>query len=90
MSVPAHAHVHTLTASSHRLGPPVVRQPTGHHLENLPVHLGIGLHSMLREHEGDEGKALGLLGQAVDGVMQLRHGTCGQEGRQCPMGKGQV
>lgn len=47
----------------------------GHHLEHLPVHLGVGLHGVLWEHEGDEGKALGLLGQAVDGVMQLRQGT---------------
>lgn len=74
-SVPAHAHAHTLTASSHHLGPPVTRQPTGHHLEHLPVHLRVGLHSMLWEHEGDKGKALGLLGQTVDGVMQLRQGT---------------
>lgn len=41
----------------------------GAHLEHLPVHLRVGLHGVLREHEGDEGKALGLLGQAVDGVM---------------------
>lgn len=38
---------------------------------------------MLREHEGDEGKALGFLGQAVDGVMQLRQGTCRQGSGQC-------
>lgn len=47
----------------------------GHHLEHLPIHLRVGLHGVLREHEGDKGKALGLLGQAVDGVMQLRQGT---------------
>lgn len=36
-------------------------------LEHLPIHLRVGLDGMLREHEGDEGKALGLLGQAVNG-----------------------
>lgn len=41
------------------------------YLEHLPVDLSIGLHSVLREHEGDEGKALWLLGQAVNGVVEL-------------------
>lgn len=41
------------------------------YLEYLPVHLSIGLHGVLREHEGDEGKALRLLGQAVNGVVEL-------------------
>lgn len=47
----------------------------GPHLEYLPVHLRVGLYSMLREHEGDECKTLGFLGQAVDGVVELRQGT---------------
>ena len=65
---------------THSRPPPTTwahQSPTspGAHLEHLPVHLRVGLHGVLREHESDEGKALGLLGQAVDGVMQLRQGT---------------
>lgn len=44
---------------------------------------------MLREHEGDECKTLGFLGQAVDGVVELRQGTIfGEELLQILLGAG--
>ena len=68
-------HAHSLCPSPGPCSTPPARSG---HLEHLPVHLRVGLHGVLGEHEGDEGKALGFLGQAVDGVMQLGQGPCGQ------------
>lgn len=73
MQTHMHTHTHnTLSLSSVHLSPAATHpalEPS--HLEHLPIHLCIGFHSVLREHEGDEGKALGFLGQAVDGVVKL-------------------
>lgn len=68
------ARTHARTLPDH-LGPAAPLPAPNSHLEHLPVHLGIGLHRVLREHESDESKALGFLGQAVDGEVQLRQGT---------------
>lgn len=59
------------SAQTHFLEPKSLTRPELTYLEYLPIYLSIGLHSVLREHEGDESKALGLLGQGVNGVVEL-------------------
>lgn len=67
-----HRHRQTQThACAYFLEPNSPTRPGLTYLEYLPIYLSIGLHSMLREHEGDEGKTLWLLSQAVNGVVEF-------------------
>lgn len=71
---------HISNKHSHQLQPKAQGKPQLLYLEHLPIQLCQGLHSVLRDHVGDESKSFGFLGEAVYGEVDLRDGSCRRQG----------